>query len=134
VWAAGGACLLLLAAALSCAWPDDSLLTPDHSDGTTRWSWLFLGFLSAAFLAYLAALLLIRSGAPALIPVLAVAAAVQLAPLASPLLLSTDAYTYWDYGRIGAVHGGNPYSDKPSAFPDDPAYARMGASWHAEAR
>ena len=129
VWAAGGACLLLLAAALACAWPGDSLLTPDHSDGITRWSWLFLGFLSAAFLAYLAALLLIRSGAPALVPVLAVAAAVQLAPLASPLLLSTDAYTYWDYGRIGAVHGGNPYSDEPSAFPDDPAYARMGANW-----
>jgi hypothetical protein len=129
VWAAAGACLLLLAAALSCAWPRDSLLTPDHSDGITRWSWLFLGFLSAAFLAYLAALLLIRSGAPALIPVIAVAVAVQVAPLASPLLLSTDAYTYWDYGRIGAVHGGNPYSDEPSAFPGDPAYARMGANW-----
>jgi alpha-1,6-mannosyltransferase len=127
--AAGCACLLLLAAALTCAWPGDSLLTPDHSEGITRWSWLFLGFLSGAFLAYLVALLLIRSGAPGLVPVLAVAAAVQLAPLASPLLLSTDAYTYWDYGRIGAVHGGNPYSDEPSAFPRDPAYARMGADW-----
>ena len=27
------------------------------------------------------------------------------------------------------MHGGNPYSDEPSAFPDDPAYARMGANW-----
>jgi len=27
------------------------------------------------------------------------------------------------------VHGGNPYSDEPSAFPSDPAYARMGANW-----
>jgi hypothetical protein len=61
--------------------------------------------------------------------VLAIAAAIQLAPLAAPVLLSTDAYTYWDYGRIGAVHGGNPYSDEPSAFPGDPAYERMGADW-----
>ena len=64
-----------------------------------------------------------------MLPVLAVAAAMQLAPLAAPLMLSTDAYTYWDYGRIGAVYGGNPYSDEPSAFPDDPAYERMGADW-----
>jgi hypothetical protein len=63
------------------------------------------------------------------VPVLAVAAGIQLAPLAAPLLLSTDAYTYWDYGRIGAVHGANPYSDKPSAFPEDPAYGRIGANW-----
>jgi hypothetical protein len=27
------------------------------------------------------------------------------------------------------VHGGNPYSDEPAAFPGDPAYARMGANW-----
>jgi hypothetical protein len=129
VWAAGGACLLFVAAAVACAWPGDSLLTPDHADGTTHWSWLFLGFLVAAFAAYLAGLYLIRVGAPALVPVLVVAVAVQLAPLAAPLLLSTDAYTYWDYGRIGAVHGANPYEDEPTAYPNDPAYARMGADW-----
>jgi hypothetical protein len=129
VWAAGVACLLFVAAAVACAWPGDSLLTPDHADGITRWSWLFLGFLIAAFAAYLAGLYLIRGRAPALVPVLVVAAGVQLAPLAGPVLLSTDAYTYWDYGRSGAVHGANPYEDKPSAFPDDPAYGRMGADW-----
>jgi hypothetical protein len=129
VWVAGGACLTLLAAAVACAWPGDSLLTPDHREGITRWSWIFLGFLVATFIAYLAGLFLIRCGAPLLAPVLAVAAAIQLAPLAAPVLLSTDAYTYWDYGRIAAVHGANPYSDKPSEFPDDPAFARMGANW-----
>src|SRR4029079_9453757 len=102
---------------------------PDHAEGIARWSWLFLGFLIAAFGAYLAGLYLIRAGAPALVPVLAIAVAVQLAPLAAPVLLSTDAYTYWDYGRIGAVHDANPYGDKPSAFPGDPAYERMGADW-----
>ena len=55
--------------------------------------------------------------------------AIQLAPLAGPVLLSTDVYTYWDYGRIAAVHDGNPYVDAPREFPSDPAYARMGASW-----
>jgi hypothetical protein len=57
------------------------------------------------------------------------ACAVQLLPLAGPVLLSTDVYTYWDYGRIGAVHDGNPYVDEPSEFPDDPAYPLMGAHW-----
>jgi hypothetical protein len=129
VWAAGGACLLFVAAAVACSWPGDSPLTPDHVGGISRWSRFFLAFLVAAFAAYLVGLYLIQSGAPALVPVLAVAAAVQLAPLAAPVLLSTDAYTYWDYGRIGAVHSGNPYSDKPSAFPADPAYERMGEDW-----
>jgi hypothetical protein len=54
---------------------------------------------------------------------------IQLVPLAGPLLLSTDAWTYWEYGRIAAVHDGNPYVDVPSEFPDDPAYAYAGAAW-----
>ena len=54
---------------------------------------------------------------------------IQLLPLAAPLLLSTDAWTYWEYGRIAAVHGGNPYVDTPSEFPDDPAYDHAGAAW-----
>ena len=59
----------------------------------------------------------------------ALAAAIQLAPLAGPVLLSTDVYTYWDYGRIAAIHGGNPYEEEPSTYPSDPAYPRMGADW-----
>lgn len=121
--------MLLLAAAAACAWPGDSLLTPDHATGTTRWSWIFFACLVAAFVAYLAGLALIHGRRPALVPVLAVAVAIQLVPLAAPVLISTDAYTYWDYGRIGAVHGGNPYADRPSAYPDDPAFERMGANW-----
>jgi alpha-1,6-mannosyltransferase len=61
--------------------------------------------------------------------VLAVAAAVQLAPLAAPVLLSTDVYTYWDYGRLSAVHRANPYEEEPREFPGDPAFSRMGARW-----
>jgi len=62
--------------------------------------------------------------------VLVVAAAIQAAPLLSPLLFSHDAYVYWDYGRLAAVHHTNPFSLAPSAFPADPAYDLMGANWH----
>jgi alpha-1,6-mannosyltransferase len=61
--------------------------------------------------------------------VVALAAAIQLAPLAAPVLLSTDVYTYWDYGRLSAVHGENPYVVEPLAHPQDPAFERMGANW-----
>ena len=47
----------------------------------------------------------------------------------APLLLSTDAWTYWDYGRIAAVHDANPYEATPSDFPDDPAFPCVGTAW-----
>jgi alpha-1,6-mannosyltransferase len=58
------------------------------------------------------------------------ACALQLLPLAAPVLLSTDVYTYWDYARIATVHDGNPYVDEPSDFPEDVAFPRMGSYWH----
>jgi hypothetical protein len=61
--------------------------------------------------------------------VLLVAVAIQLAPLAAPVLLSTDVYTYWDYGRLSAIHGENPYVVEPIAEPQDPAFERMGLNW-----
>jgi hypothetical protein len=48
--------------------------------------------------------------------VLAVACAIQLAPLAAPLLVSSDAWTYWSYARVA-----DPYRNTPS---DDPLSAR----------
>ena len=53
----------------------------------------------------------------------------QLVPLAAPLLLSSDAWTYWDHGRISAVHGANPYVDAPNEFAADPAFRYVGADW-----
>ncbi|MGI8479254.1 MAG: polyprenol phosphomannose-dependent alpha 1,6 mannosyltransferase MptB [Gaiellaceae bacterium] len=58
-----------------------------------------------------------------------IAVVVQLLPLLGPVLLSHDVYAYWAYGQIGAVHDGNPYSDVPATFPEDPAVRRMGTSW-----
>ena len=83
-----------------------------------------------AFVTYLGALGLIRAADELRAgPVLALAAAIQVAPLTSPVLLSTDVYTYWDYGRLGAVHGANPYVDKPNRYRGDPAFSRMGRQW-----
>ena len=63
-------------------------------------------------------------------PVAALALAIQLAPLGAPLLLSTDAWTYWLYGRIATVHDANPYEDEPAEFPQDAAFPHVGTDWH----
>ena len=100
-----------------------------HPSGDRAYAWAFLFLLAAAFVAYVAGVLLVRRSAPRFAVVAAIACVVQLAPLASPLLLSTDAWTYWDYGRIAAIHGGNPYDDAPSRFRDDPAFPYVGTDW-----
>ena len=79
--------------------------------------------------AYLAGLCVLRRTPPALRAVIVLAAAIQLVPLAAPLLLSTDAWTYWSYGWIGARSDGNPYADPPADFPDNPALDYMGSDW-----
>jgi hypothetical protein len=105
--------------------PDDAGRADDANDLGA----LFLACLVVAFACYLAALALVRRAAPQLPAVLAAAFVIQLVPLAGPLLVSTDAWTYWEYGRIAAVHDGNPYVDTPDEFPDDPAYEHAGAAW-----
>jgi alpha-1,6-mannosyltransferase len=128
--AAGAAVLALVTAASALAWRDGSPLRPSSGgaagDGGEP---LFLGLLVAALAAYVAGVWLLRDRAPATGAVVALALAVQLVPLAAPLLSSTDAWTYWAYGRIAALEGGNPYRDPPSEFPASPAYAAMGADW-----
>jgi hypothetical protein len=129
--AAGAAVLALVGACVAFAWVEDSPLVPGAGGrlaGDRAWGWAFLGCLAAAFAAYLAGLWLLRRGGRfAAVGVLA--AAIQLAPLAAPPLLSSDVYTYRDYGRIAAVHGGNPYRDVPADFPRDPVFAHVGADW-----
>ena len=128
--AAGVATACLVGVASATAWRDGSPLVPREGglaeQGTAR---LFLVLVAAAFVAYLAGLVLLRRRALALRAAILVAAAVQLVPLASPLLLSTDAWTYWGYGWIAAEGGGNPYVDPPSAFPESPAALYLGADW-----
>lgn len=91
---------------------------------------LFLPCLWGAFATYLAGLALLRRRRVGILAVVLVAVVIQLVPLGAPLLGSTDAWSYWDYARIAAVHGSNPYLRPPRAFPDDAAYGHMGAYWH----
>jgi hypothetical protein len=126
----GAALVGLLVLAVATALPGESPLVPSHAGGGSAWAWAYLGAAAAAFAVYLVALALLRdAGRAGLRTVVAVAAAAQAVALAGPVLLSTDVYTYWDYARIAAVHGGNPYDAVPADYPDDPAYARMGAQW-----
>ncbi len=114
------------------AWVDGAPLSPadaGRAAGNATLGRWFLGCLVAAFAAYLAGLWLLHRRGARLGAVALVAAAIQLAPLAGPLLLSTDSWTYWEYGRIAAVEGGNPYRDEPREFPGNPAYPFAGAAW-----
>jgi hypothetical protein len=130
--AAGVIAFGLTAAAVLLAWPDDSPLVPRHGGhpaGDRTWAWVFLGLLIAAFVAYAGGLVLTRSSPPRMTLVATIACAIQLVPLGAPLLLSTDAWAYWDYGRLAAVHGANPYRVAPDEFPSDPAFPFVGTSW-----
>jgi alpha-1,6-mannosyltransferase len=114
------------------AWPDASPLVPldgGRPEGDTAYAWAFLVALAAAFVLYGLALVALARRGGGLRLVAALAVAIQLVPLAAPLLLSTDAWTYWSYGRIAAVHDANPYRDEPDEFPDDPSFPYVGADW-----
>jgi hypothetical protein len=93
------------------------------------WKPLYAVGVLGALLAYLAGLALLRRRHAPAVVALAVAAAIQLAPLFAPLLLSKDVYAYWGYARVGAVQGGNPYVDPPEEFPHDAAFPHVAADW-----
>lgn len=128
---AAAAVALLVAGCVASAWIEGAPLVPADAGraGGGRLGAVFLALLVAAFAAYLVALALLRRRPPGLRAVLLAALVIQVTPLAGPLLLSTDAWTYWEYGRIAAVHGGNPYVDTPSEFSADPAFDHAGAAW-----
>lgn len=126
---AGAATLALVAAACALAWQTDSPLVPLHGgtvDGAAPW---FLVLLLGAFATYLVALAALRRAPASARVAILLAAAIQLAPVAAPLLLSTDAWSYWSYGWIGSSGGGNPYAEPPQEFPANPALPWMGSAW-----
>lgn len=141
--ALGFVAFVLLAGCVLAAWVEGAPLVPSDAgragDGRGAWVWFFLACLAGAFALYLGALWFLNRGRlltaevskrmrPSLAAVLVLAAAIQLLPLAAPLLLSTDAWAYWQYGEIGAGDG-NPYRDAPSEFPGNPAYDHAGFAW-----
>jgi alpha-1,6-mannosyltransferase len=127
---AGLATACLVGTASLLAWRAGSPLVPrDGGTAEQGSAWWFLVLLVLAFACYLGGLALLRRATPALRAVAVVAVLVQLVPLGAPLLLSTDAWTYWSYGWIASEGGGNPYVDAPSEFPENPAGPYMGAAW-----
>jgi len=109
---------------VACAWVEDSPVAAaagGRAHGDPAWGRVFLFALAAAFAAYLAGLWLLRREGT-LRPVLAIACAIQLAPLAAPLLLSTDAWSYWAYAKVE-----NPYRDTPAEAGKAGLYA--GEEW-----
>jgi hypothetical protein len=78
-------------------------LAPDAS--------LFLSLFAAAFAVYLVALVLVRRGAR-FGQVFVLACAIQLVPLAGPLFLSSDAWTYWSYARVHDPYTSTPADDR----------------------
>jgi hypothetical protein len=90
---------------------------------------LYFSVVGVAFVLYCAGLLLVRARASSLVAVLVVALLIQCGPLLGPLLLSQDATAYWDYGRIAAIHDGNPYVEPPSSFRGDPAFPTVAGAW-----
>ena len=130
--AAGAAVLALVSVCAAVAWLGDSPLVPrnsGHPEGDELWAWVFLGCTLAALAAYGAGVLILARREVGLRTVAAIAVAIQLTPLAAPLLISTDAWTYWQYGRISAVADGNPYLDAPDEFADDAAFQHIGEDW-----
>ncbi len=126
---AGVATLGLVAGACLIAWQAGSPLVPRNGGNVAGTAPRFLVLLAGAFATYLLALLAIRALSPSTRAVVVLAVAIQLVPLSAPLLLSTDAWSYWSYGWIGSTGAGDPYSQPPVAFPDNPALPWMGSAW-----
>ena len=109
--AAGALVLAGVVVCAVCGWFDDSPVVPRNGgllEGRHAIAVVFLVALIVAFAAYLVALWALRNGGRVRL-VIALAVAIQLVPLATPLLLSSDAYSYWAYAKVD-----NPYSNTPS--------------------
>lgn len=123
----------LVAACVAIAWADDSPVAAQAAGATAGdralAAW-FLACAGTALAAYVLALALLRSRPAARWRLVAVVAVVvQAATLGAPLLLSTDAWTYWSYARIASAYDGNPYRDAPARIAADPSYPWVGADW-----
>jgi alpha-1,6-mannosyltransferase len=113
--------------AAATAWTDASPVAAragGRISGDRAWALAFLGVLVLAFVLYLAGLQLLRGRRAGVAWVAAVGLAVQLAPLAGPLLLSADAWTYWGYARLD-----DPYEQTPAEVRDPASYRWLGERW-----
>ena len=119
----------LLGVAAAAASAGGSPLSPGARELSDVPSALFLAAAAVAFVFYGLALYLVRRKGARVLAVCAVAATIQLVPLAGPLVLSRDVYAYWAYGRVVEDHGANPYVVAPARYARDPATRAMAGGW-----
>jgi alpha-1,6-mannosyltransferase len=127
----GGGVIVLLIVAVAAASAAGSPVRAGAAELSDVPGIVFLAALAGAFVLYALALIRLLHHHGSLVVVCAIAAAVQLVPLAGPLLLSRDVDAYWAYGRIEEEHGANPYSAAPARFATDPAVRAMAPGWRS---
>jgi hypothetical protein len=120
-----------IAVAIAAARLPGAGIAPTSVEHGDAGSVLFLAAAIAAFALYVVAVAILGGRHATLSRVCAIAAVIQLLPLAGPLLQSRDVYAYWDYGRLAAEHDANPYVSAPDSYPSDPAYAAMAKAWRS---
>ena len=128
---AGAACFGAVAVAVAATrHADRTVNTPLVPHGAWKQAWIVC--VIAALVLSGVGVLLARRGALSLRAALVAAVAIQLVPLAAPVLLSEDVYLYWAEGRVTAVHHANPYRVAPSAYPDDPGTRAASPEWRTQ--
>ena len=125
----GAGIAVLVAVATAAAMAPGSPLRAGAPEGSDLPSTVFLVSASLAFAAYVTAVVVLRRSNARLAMVCAAAAAIQLMPLAGPLVLSQDVGSYWAYGRLAEEHGADPYAVPPARFPRDPAARAVAPAW-----
>jgi hypothetical protein len=130
VGALGIGAVAAIAGAVTAAAHRGSPVRIDGVERTDTWAALFLALVAVAFLLYVCALVVLHTGQQTVAVVAVVAVAIQLTPLAGPLLISRDVYSYWASGRVVAVHDANPFTTVPATFPQDPA--TRAAAWREQ--
>lgn len=122
----------LIVVGTASAWPAGSMVAAQPGSATTgdhQWIRVFAIAQSLGFGLFLAALVVIRRWSARTAHVLIIAAIIQTVPLAAPLMLSNDAYSYWNAGRLALMESANPYVDAPTDYADDPSLPYLASAW-----
>ena len=88
----------------------------------------FLAALLAMTACYIAAVAGARRVSPRLL--IGTIVALHVVLFAGPVLISQDVFQYIDYGRLGVIHGINPFSNGPISAPHDPLFHYVGTIWY----
>jgi hypothetical protein len=103
--------------------------------GSLRWVFDVLetgclcGFAWFGACAWLAAMRIVSDGSPGLRQLILLSLPILAMAVAVPAFLSADIVDYAMRGRVLALHGGNPYTQMATDFPDDPFLMFGDSAW-----